>query len=172
MQKVILTGPESSGKTTLANALAAYYRVPVVPEYARIFLEKLNSKNYTYEDFVKIALGQHLQEQTAIANATKAPIILDTSFLVLKIWSEVKYGHCEPFILEHLQRHHDALFILCAPDIEWEADPLRENPKDRDKLFIQYQKTLKTIGFDYIIANGSRDNRLKNSLLAISQRMP
>ncbi|HXH19021.1 MAG TPA: ATP-binding protein, partial [Chitinophagales bacterium] len=90
MKKIVIVGPESSGKTFLAEKLAAHFQCLWVPEYAREYLEKLN-KPYTKEDVEKIAEGQlRLEDETAAKS--KSLLICDTNLLVIKIWMDHKYG--------------------------------------------------------------------------------
>ena len=171
MQKIILTGPESSGKTTLAQQLATHFQVEWLPEYAREYLQKIN-RNYEEADLLKIAKGQFLQEENALQNAAlknEKFLIVDTSFLVLKIWSIVKYRKCDSFILNQLNEQKQALFILCGSEIDWEFDPLRENPKDRNKLYLMYKKELEEMNAHFIEVKGSPEERLEICLKKISE---
>lgn len=166
MQKIILTGPESSGKTTLAQQLATHFQTEWLPEYAREYLQKIN-RSYNESDLFEIAKGQFLQEKKALENVKKISeekLICDTSFLVLKIWSMVKYGCCHPFILKQLAIQADVFYILCGPEIPWEYDPQRENPNDREKLYTIYKKELKEMNAHFIEVSGSKEERLKTCL--------
>lgn len=171
MQKIILTGPESSGKTTLAQQLAAHFQTEWLPEYAREYLQNLN-RDYEEADLYEIAKGQFLQEKKAVEKVELAGenrMICDTSFLVLKIWSEVKYGRCHPFILKQLENQTDAFYILCGTEIEWEFDTLRENPEDRDKLYFLYKKELEKLNAPFLEVEGSPEERLKFCLKFLSE---
>jgi nicotinamide riboside kinase len=86
---------------------------------------------------------------------------------VLKIWSEQKYGFASSLINELVSENHFDLHVLCAPDIPWEHDPMRENPNDRHDLFEKYLNALNAFKKDYIIVSGSEDDRLKKSSAAI-----
>ena len=133
MVKIIVTGPESSGKTTLAKALSKYFKIPSSKEYAREYLKNF-TKDYMQEDLLKIAKGQLASEQ----NTT----LLDTDLITIKIWSNYKYGNCNKWILNQIrkQKSEKRFYLLCKPDIEWKADPLRENPKNRVELFKLHKK--------------------------------
>lgn len=140
MVKVVITGPESSGKSTLAQALAEHYQAPWVPEYSRDYLNELDRK-YEEKDLLTIAQGQ-VQREDDFAQKQPGLLICDTSLVVLKVWSEYVYNHCHPWILQQIESRFVDLYLLCSPDIPWEPDPLRENPSDRDVLFTMYQHSL------------------------------
>ena len=163
MRKIVITGPESSGKTTLAASLAKHYQVPWVAEYARDYLNQLDQP-YQEKDLLTIAQGQISREDRA-AQITDL-LICDTSLLVIKIWSEYRYDHCHPWILEQLAQRPVDLYLLCIPDIPWEYDPQRENAQDRDILFKQYQQAL--TDQPYVTIQGNRIQRLQQAINAIN----
>ncbi|MFT5746153.1 MAG: NadR type nicotinamide-nucleotide adenylyltransferase [Paraglaciecola sp.] len=168
MQKIILTGPESSGKTTLAQQIAAHFQTGWLPEYAREYLQNLD-RPYEESDLFEIAKGQSLQEEKALEKAAltdEKRVICDTSFLVLKIWSIVKYDRCHPFILKKLERQTNIFYILCGPEIPWEYDPQREHSNDREKLYHVYRKELEKMEAHFIEVAGSKEERLKACLEA------
>ena len=157
--KIIVIGPESSGKTTLCNTLSKHFNLPFSKEYAREYLEKLNS-NYTQDDLLKIAKGQ-LQTENGLQ-------LLDTDLITLKIWSEYKYGSCDNWILTQIekQKPENRFYLLCSPDIPWQADKQRKNPNDREELFKIYKQVLDDLEHTYFIVDG--ENRMENSILKIS----
>ncbi|NRA11155.1 MAG: ATP-binding protein [Crocinitomicaceae bacterium] len=165
--KIAITGPESSGKTTLAVALASHYDVNVIPEYAREFL-KDNGPEYTQPDLDDIAEGHAENLQIFYTEKSKINIV-DTDFVVIKVRSEHKYNFASTYINELVSENHFDLHVLCAPDIPWEVDPLRENPDDRHILFEKYISVLNSFKKDFIIVNGSPEERLKKSIEAIDR---
>lgn len=151
MPKIIITGPECSGKTTLCKALSKHFKIPLSKEYARQYL-KVIKKNYTQKDLLIIAKTQLKYE--------KESAILDTDLITIKIWSNEKYGKCDKWILEEInkQKNKNRIYLLCKPDLPWQEDPLRENPKDRMRLFEIYKKELSNLGHNYhIISKKNRD---------------
>ena len=160
MLKIIITGPESSGKTTLCKALSTHFEIPFTEEYAREYLNNLES-DYTQSHLLEIAKGQLLSEHNAQ--------ILDTDLITIKIWSEYKYGNCNKWILEQIEKQkiEKRFYLLCKPDIPWEAQPQRENPNDRVELFEIYKQELDNLGHNYFIVEG--ENRIENSIANISQ---
>ena len=162
MKKVVITGPESSGKTTLFNAIEEKFGIAGVPEFARIYIDQLD-RPYVQGDLIEIANGQ-LQLEQKFSNENKDLLLCDTDLLTLKVWSEYKYGSCDPIILNQLMRHLPDYYVLASPDIPWEPDPQRENPKERDELFQIYQKEILTLKIPSIIVAGSQEQRMDQFL--------
>ena len=160
---MIITGPESSGKTTLARELAAELPGVWVGEYARYYLENLDC-SYREADLLEIAKGQLLWE-SFLAAAASSYLICDTSMLVIKVWSEYRYGRCHPWVEAQFLKSREALYLLCAPDIPWEPDPLRENPDDRQQLLTIYRQELEALGASFLLVQGpDREKRLEDAL--------
>lgn len=153
MLKIIVTGPESSGKTTLCKALSEHYNLPFTKEFAREYLTDLG-KNYLQEDLLEIAKGQLENEQ--LINNNQQISLHDTDLITLKIWSDYKYGNCTNWILEQIkkQKVENRFYLLCNPDIPWVNDPQRENPNDREALFELYKEELENLGHKYFIVKG------------------
>jgi nicotinamide riboside kinase len=156
MKRFAVTGPESSGKTTLAIALSEQYDGIFIPEFARAYLEQKNGI-YSIEDLDWIA-----EKQLALWEERSAEKLLfcDTEMLVLKIWSEFKYRTCSRFILEAFRNQQFEHYFLCRPDIDWEEDTLRENPEDREELFERYLSELKKQQIPFTIVEGALENRM------------
>lgn len=159
--KIAITGPESSGKTTLTKALAEALGWRSVPEYAREYLE-ITKGTYGFDDLVKIAEG-HLDR---IKNGGH-DIIVDTDFIVMKVWSDVRFGKTAEKIQELINHDLFDLHIVCMPDIPWEPDPLRENPTDRDVLLKLYIQELEASNKKWISVSGSHEERMKKALQEI-----
>ncbi len=163
MLKIAITGPESSGKTTLAKALSKHFDCPWVPEYARKYLSKKEGV-YSQEDLNSILKGQlELEEKLTIKNAPF--IFCDSDPLVLWIWSNVKFSNVSSEINEAWLNHHYDLYLLLYPDLKWEFDPLRENKNDRMELFSLYQEKLKSSRRSYVIIKG--EDKLNKAIQTI-----
>ena len=162
MKKVVITGPESSGKTTLFNAIEEKFGIAGVPEFARVYIDQLD-RPYVQGDLIEIANGQ-LQLEQKFSNENKDLLLCDTDLLTIKVWSEYKYGICDPIILNQLMHHLPDYYVLASPDIPWEPDPQRENPKERDELFQIYQKEILTLKIPSIIVAGSQEQRMDQFL--------
>lgn len=165
--KIVLTGPESSGKTTLAKALAEHYQVPLVPEYAREYLENIGLA-YTQNDLLQIAKGQAKLKAEYLAQ-NPSILISDTDQVVMKVWSEVRFQTCHPWIIEQLNQSDTHLYILCQPDIPWEYDALREDETSRDMLYERYLETLEQFQLPYLEVGGALSKRCQIALETIQQ---
>lgn len=168
IRRISVVGPESSGKTTLSRQLAEHFRGAWLPEFARSYLD--GKKEYGRDDLLHILAGQQEQERIAVqaladgSAAEKPWLFLDTCPLVIRIWSEVRFGYCNLPVLDALAEHTPDLYILCQPDLRWEEDPLREHPDphDRQRLFHFYQESLIQQPVPWIRAVGEGPQRWKD----------
>ena len=157
--KIAFTGPESSGKTTLAKEIAKKINAQYYPEFSREYLTKRKGI-YTKENLDEIALGQF-----ELINQNDYDLqVYDTEMLVIQIWSEFKYNTCSKTISELTEKQEIDHFFLCSPDIPYEEDPLRECPEQRDELFKIYLNKLTTYKVSYTIVKGTHFERLEKSL--------
>ncbi len=161
---ILITGPESSGKTTLAKQLAENLGAEFLPEYARTYLEQ-HGPEYEQSTLLTIAKEHTLAFDTSLASNQSKILLLDTFLLNIKIWSEEKYESCDSWILDQLTSFRPDGVLLCKPDIPWKPDPLRENPLDRDRLFAIYQQELDQLQWNYLIIDAERrEKKLKESV--------
>ena len=170
IKRIVVTGPESTGKTELAHNLAQYFQTVWVPEYARSYVENL-SRPYTREDIENIARYQLTQEKEFLAKARNGYLFFDTWFIITKIWFEVVYGDCPEWITEHIRRSEIDLFLVCDTDLPWIPDAVRENGGERrDELMNMYCHEIETLGFPYVVVSGSGENRLNNALKLLREK--
>ena len=134
-----------------------------MPEYAREHLKDIG-RNYTLKDIETIAKGQLLWEAQFVMASEKTLLFCDTDPLVTKIWAEVVFGQCPEWIEQQFLEHRYSLYLLCYPDLEWQPDPLRENPHNREELFVLYEQELKKHDLPYAVVKGKGDQRLKNAV--------
>ncbi|MGB3151899.1 MAG: ATP-binding protein [Maribacter sp.] len=165
--KVVLFGPESTGKTTLSEQLAGYYNTVWVPEYAREYLQqKWNNERKTCEpnDLLPIAAGQMQLENELVTKATDV-LICDTDLLETKVYSEAYYvGDCNPVLEKYALENTYDLYLLTYIDIPWEADDLRDKPTERKEMFSYFQSTLEKYGRNFVILKGDKKERLKTAV--------
>ena len=170
--KVVLFGPESTGKTTLSRHLARYYNTVWTPEFARAYLQKKwNNERKTCEkkDLIPIAIGQIKMENKLAKKADKL-LICDTDLLETKVYSEEFYGG---FVDEKLDKaaseNQYDLYLLTYVDTPWEKDDLRDRPEQRLEMFNAFENALKKHKKNYIILRGDKETRLKNATEAIDK---
>lgn len=165
--KVVLFGPESTGKTTLSQQLAEHYNTYWVPEYAREYLqEKWNRVQKVCEphDLLPIARGQMKLENTLTKKATNV-LICDTDLLETKVYSEAYYvGQCDPLLEKYALENTYDLYFLTYIDIPWEADDLRDKPDERERMFAYFNDTLKRYGRNFTILKGNKEERLAKAI--------
>jgi NadR type nicotinamide-nucleotide adenylyltransferase len=165
--KVVLFGPESSGKTTLSRQLSEYYQAPWVPEYAREFLQlKYDSTKEacTYEDLIFIAQGQIRLENEAVKKAKLMGsdlIICDTDLLETSVYSAVYFdGKIDPVLQEAVANNTYDLYLLTYIDTPWEPDDLRDKPNERKEMFEVFESKLVENSLPFITLKGDKETRL------------
>ncbi len=165
--KIVLFGPESTGKTTLSEQLARHYNTVWVPEYAREYLqEKWNNERKTCEpkDLLPISVGQMNLENELTSKATDV-LICDTDLLETKVYSEAYYiGNCDPILEKYAIENTYNLYFLTYIDIPWEADDLRDKPNEREQMFSYFKQTLEKYGRKFVILKGDKRTRLKTAV--------
>jgi nicotinamide riboside kinase len=163
---VCLTGPESTGKTTLAEALGRHFDAPVVAEVARDYLS--GRSGYSAEDVLEITRRQLSLEARARAEH-RGLLVLDTDVLVLAVWWQERYGALPPLLEEALRERTPRVYLLACPDIPWAADPLREHPFERERLFERYRALLRESKFPHALIEGSGLVRLEGAVRAVER---
>jgi NadR type nicotinamide-nucleotide adenylyltransferase len=167
IKKVCIIGPECTGKTVLSETLARHLNTVWVEEYARAYLNRLNQP-YEEADLIKIAHGQVRMEDEWVKDANRV-LVCDTNLIVIKVWSEFKYGHCAKEILNIISERKYDLYLLTYIDIPWIADPLREHPDRREELYNIYLKEMKGQQVPFVEIKGTEEQRLKSALAAVDQ---
>lgn len=170
--KIVLFGPESTGKTTLSGQLARYYNSVWVPEYAREYLQdKWNEERKTCEpkDLLPIAEGQ-MRLENKLAKKANRILICDTDLLETKVYSEAYYiGHCDPILEKYALENTYDLYFLTYIDVPWEEDDLRDKPLEREKMFQYFQDTLEKYNRKYILLKGDKTTRLNTAIHHINK---
>jgi NadR type nicotinamide-nucleotide adenylyltransferase len=167
LKRIVVIGPESTGKSTLSEQLAAHFNTEWVREYAREYLENLNHP-YEQDDLLQIAEGQLRLEDETAARANNL-LICDTDLQVVKVWSEAKYGDCDPRILEMIAQRQYDLYLLTYIDIAWTDDPLREHPhpSEREYFYNIYRDIVMNAGIPWADIRGDYEQRLKTAVEAV-----
>ena len=167
MIRIAIVGPESTGKSTLAEQLAKKYKTVFVPEAARDYISKLNRK-YTLDDINEISRIQ-LQMEDDLAGSANKILFCDTNLLVTKIWANYVFHAGTEFIEENLRVRKYDLHLLTHTDIPWTPDPQREHPLHREELFQIYRNQLDAMNVPYAMISGIGATRFQNALAAVEK---
>ncbi len=180
MKKIVVIGPESTGKSFLCEQLARHYNTVWVKEYAREYLLK-NGTDYTFEALLDIAKGQVAEEESGIGNWEAAnlkpqtsnlkPLFIDTDMYVMKVWSEFVFDKCHHWILNRIAERKYDLYLLCNTDLPWVKDELREYPdlETREKLFRHYKDILVNQNVPWVNISGGYEERLQKAITAVDR---
>lgn len=162
--KVVLFGPESTGKTTLAKALASHYGTYCVPEYMRKYLQDKwdrTKETCTPEDLIPIAEGQ-MKLENELSEKAQDLLVCDTNLLELKVYSEAYYGgYCDVRLEKHALTNKYNIYFLTYIDVPWEEDDLRDKPNEGEEMFNRFKATLDKYQFPYVVLKGDFDTRMK-----------
>jgi len=177
VKKIVIIGPESTGKSTLCKQLAEHYNTIWVEEYAREYLVK-NGTEYSYESLFDIAKGQVEREQLAVNNwqlannykiaNLKSPVFIDTDMYVMKVWCEFVFEKCHHWILNRIVERKNDLYLLCNIDLPWVKDELREYPDlvNRQKLYRHYKDIMVNQTVPWVDISGNYKERFEKAVLA------
>jgi NadR type nicotinamide-nucleotide adenylyltransferase len=171
MKKIVIIGPESTGKSTLSEQLAKHYNTSWVPEYAREYLI-LHGTRYSYDDLLTIAKGQVALEEIYINSVSPSSkhLFIDTDQYVMQVWCEFVFGKCHPWVLEQIKERKYDLYLLCNIDLPWTDDPLREYPDlaPRQELYAIYKGLLMNQPVPWVEISGNYDERLQKAIEAVN----
>lgn len=172
IKKIVVIGPESTGKSTLCQQLAQHYNAVWCPEYAREYLLK-NGTNYTFEDLLTIAKRQLAleDEYTLKASMEGKLLFLDTDMFVMKVWCEYVFGRCHQFILDNIVNRQYNLYLLCNIDLPWVKDELREYPdlQSRKELYHIYKDIMINQAVTWVNISGYYNERLGSAIKAVDR---
>lgn len=168
MKKIVIIGPESTGKSTLCEELAEHYHTAWCVEYARDYLLQ-HGTAYTNEDLNNIARGQLALEAQTAQEANGRCYFVDTDLYVMKVWYEVAFAHCPTWILKGIAKSTCDLYLLCSTDLPWAKDELREYPdlKMRQRLFNMYKDIVLNSGVPWAKISGTDRQRLHKAVAVI-----
>ncbi|HNU87267.1 MAG TPA: ATP-binding protein [Ferruginibacter sp.] len=183
MKKIVVIGPESTGKSILCEQLAAHYNTDWVKEYAREYLLK-NGTNYTFETLLDIAKGQIEGEQLAVdrwpltekgtgeqqPSINDQPLFIDTDMYVMKVWCEFVFEKCHHWILNRIAERKYDLYLLCNIDLPWVKDELREHPdlESRRVLYHYYKDIMVNQNVPWTDISGNYEERLQKAIASVN----
>ncbi len=184
IKKIVVIGPESTGKSSLCAQLAEHYKTTWVSEYAREFL-LTNGTDYSFDDLLHIAKKQVEKEETEIASfkqglrdddrnqdgCNNLPVFIDTDMYVMKVWCEFVFGKCHPWILDQVVERKYDLYLLCNIDVPWVKDVLREYPdlSTREKLYHHYKDTMINQSVQWIDISGDYEERFRTAIREVDK---
>lgn len=158
-KRLVFTGAESTGKTSMVNSLSAEYNIPFTEEFARNYLESRSANFYQEHEVLRMAIGQH---NDILDHSSQHPYLFcDTDLLTYLVWKDYKYGMVDADFLELFQTSKGHHYLLFSPDIPWEHDPLREHPNSRWEIHERYLHYLKELNLDYTLVEGENMQRKK-----------
>ncbi len=170
-RKIVVLGPESTGKSTLCSDLAAQYDCLWCPEYARDYLLK-NGMNYSFSTLLTIAREQKALEEEYLKKARIRKdrfLFVDTDQYVMKVWCEFVFNKCHQWIIDELSENQCDYYFLCNIDLPWVKDDLREYPdlESREKLYNIYNDIMINQSVPWTIISGNAESRLQMAIGAI-----
>jgi NadR type nicotinamide-nucleotide adenylyltransferase len=175
VKRIVILGPESTGKSTLCRELAGYYGSEWVPEYARAYLME-HGMNYTYDDLLTIAKGQlRCEEEKDLELHESSPVypflFYDTNMYVMQVWCEFVFDRCHSWILEKIAERRYDLYLLCNIDLPWTKDQLREYPdfESRERLYHIYKEILINQHVPWVLVSGDDKSRLQAAVHGINE---
>ena len=166
--KVAVVGPESTGKSTIAQQLAQHYGTVCVPEYAREYCRDLN-RQYTLQDEMNMFYGQVALERSLVPLAQNNLLVCDTMFLTIKIWCDHLFGATPAIVTDMLRNVKYDLFLLMDIDPPWVDDPLRDFPQLREHFMDVWHRELQAIDANYAVVSGLGEDRFRNALAIVQQ---
>lgn len=181
VKKIVILGPESTGKSTLSEQLAQHYDTMWCPEFAREYL-MVNGTNYTFEDLLTIAKGQlALEDEYAMMLENQSlplledgghiPLFIDTDMYVMKVWCEFAFGDCHSFVLDQIIARKYDLYLLCNVDLPWSNDELREYPElhIRQRLYNIYKDIMINQSVPWVEVSGNYEERLMKAIREVDK---
>lgn len=170
--KIVMFGPESTGKTTLSRMLAAHFNTEWVPEFSRDYLQqKWDEQNEIcgLDDIFPIAKGQMDLENQKAKNANQV-LFCDTNLLETVVYSRAYFeGFCEPALLKHALKAHYDLYFLTYIDVPWVEDDLRDRPHLREQMFAEFKKPLDNYNKPYHILKGNVEERFETAVKMVEE---
>ena len=169
MKKIAIIGPESTGKTALAQSLALHYHSPWIPEFARKYIESLG-RGYTYKDVEYIAQHQveELKQYEKTFSNSKPFLFIDTELIISKVWFLHMYKSCPEWLQTTIENSSIDLYLLCQPDIPWEEDSVRENGNLRDFFYDWYKQELISLKIPFVEIGGIGEIRTQSAITHIN----
>jgi NadR type nicotinamide-nucleotide adenylyltransferase len=166
VKRIVVTGSECTGKTTLARQLAAWLAAPVLPEAAREVAETLG-RPLTAGDVATIARRHLAHEETVVAQGTHAMVVLDTDLVSTVVYARHYYGACDAWIEEAANARRGDLYLLALPDLPWEPDGIRDRPTERARIHSAFVTQLEAMHALVLEVDGAGASRVRRAMAAV-----
>ncbi|MCE5279462.1 MAG: AAA family ATPase [Planctomycetaceae bacterium] len=173
MRRVCLVGAESTGKTTLAAALADHYHTVWMAEYGREYCD-VKLANGTLEQWDSVEFEhiarEHARREDLLARQANRLLIVDTDAFATAIWHRRYMQDCRSPAVERLAAERQgfyALYLLCETDIPWVQDGTRDGQHVRQAMQDTFVAELTATGRPWLRLTGSHDERLRQAVAAI-----
>lgn len=169
-RRVVVAGAESSGKSTMAEALAHELRTVWVPEHGRWYWEgrrHLVDQSWTSDEFVRIALAQWRLEADLARKASNGVVVADTDALVTAVWHERYLDRADPELDALAAGSVPDLYLVCRPDFDWVQDGTRESEANRADMQASMERRVLASGAEVAVLSGPQEQRLEDALVAI-----
>lgn len=178
LKRIVVIGPESTGKSTLCGMLAQHFGTDWCPEFAREYL-LTHGTDYSFDDLLTIAKGQlamedeYAEKAGRAADAGQAPaLFIDTDMYVMKVWCEFVFGNCHSWIIDRIVERTYDLYLLCNTDLPWVRDELREYPDlvTRETLYRMYEDLIINQSTPWVLIQGADpEERFNTALRAVEE---
>lgn len=167
IRRVCLIGAESTGKTTLAEALAHHFNTTWAREFAREYLEP---KNWVCqrEDMIAIAEGQARLEDEIVERANRV-LFCDTDPMTTSIWCERYFDKCDPRILRLAEGRRYDLYFLCGTDIPWVNDGTRDSHHFREWFHRRFLEEIESRHLPSALLSGSFEERMSKAITEVTR---
>ncbi len=168
MKSIVLTGPESTGKTWLSSLLADEFQTSWCPEYLRIFYDKYQKLD---AQSLKIVAERQIQLENDYLKSNQDLVFLDTNIITLKVYQEHYYHSKPPWFNTLYLPNRYSYYLLCDTSIPWVEDPQRDSPEAREKLYGDFKRNLDQLNVPYTIITGSYGQRLNQAREVVKEIM-
>jgi NadR type nicotinamide-nucleotide adenylyltransferase len=167
MIRIVVTGSESTGKSTLAAEVAKHYGVEVVPEFVRSFAEQKGGV-IEFSDHGVIARGQMALEDEYLSRASRL-VVQDTDLLSTVVYCRHYFGRCPEWIETAAATRRPDLYLLCEIDVPWVADGVRDRGHMREEMQSLFEGAVKAAATPSALLGGTVEVRLTQAIRLIDE---